>query len=121
MTSKSKPYYTHILVEHYADEETIYQIIDELLNTADAKHNTTELMFITSALITKEEPPVLQALIKTQKYIISKCSEYELLPILKDITEPLVNTFNHPHANVRKSVVFCLVELYFASKDSFES
>lgn len=106
VTSKSKPYYTHILIEHYSDEVTISQIIDELMETKDATHNATELLHIISNLITREEPPVLQSLIKTMKYIISKCSDYELLPILKDLTEPLVTTFNHPHANVRKSVVF---------------
>lgn len=121
VTSKSKPYYTHILVEHYNDEETIYQIIDELLEGKDATHNATELLFIISNLILKEEPPVLQALIKTEKYIISKCDSSDLVSILKDVTDPLVTTFNHPHANVRKSVVFCLVELYFAVGDAFES
>jgi hypothetical protein len=106
VTSKSKPYYTHILIEHYLDEETISQIIDELMETKDATHNATELLHIISNLMIREEPPVLQSLIKTMKYIISKCSDYELLPILKDLMEPLVTTFNHPHANVRKSVVF---------------
>ena len=121
VTSKSKPYYIHILIEHYNDEETIIQIVDDLLESKDGAHNATELLLIISDLIIKEEPPILQALIKTEKYIISKCNSYELTPILKEITDPLVTTFNHPHANVRKSVVFGLVELYFAIGDAFES
>lgn len=72
LTAKSKPYYTHLLVEHYNDEDTINQIIDELLETADASHNAKELLLIIASLITKEEQPVLQTLIKTDKYIISK-------------------------------------------------
>lgn len=72
LTTKSKPYYTHLLVEHYNDEDTINQIIDELLETVDASHNAKELLLIISSLITKEEQPVLQSLIKTEKYIISK-------------------------------------------------
>ena len=121
VTSKSKAYYTHLLVEHYSDEDTIRQIIDELLDGSYSDHNATELMLLLSDLILKEEPPVLQALIKTEKYILSLLTQSQILPILRDVTTPLVTTFNHPHANVRKSVVFCLVELYFAVGDSFES
>mmetsp|Transcript_27843 Transcript_27843/g.27718 ORF Transcript_27843/g.27718 Transcript_27843/m.27718 type:complete len:351 (-) Transcript_27843:245-1297(-) len=72
VTPKSKPYYVHILIDHYSDEETIYQIIDDLLDASDSSHNAAELLLIISNLIEKEEPPVLQALIKTEKYIISK-------------------------------------------------
>lgn len=72
VTAKSKPYYIHILIDHYSDEETIYQIIDDLLDASDSSHNAAELLLIISNLIEKEEPPVLQALIKTEKYIISK-------------------------------------------------
>lgn len=79
------------------------------------------MLLIISPLILKEEPPSLQALIRIQKYIISKSAKYEIDPILRNVTEPLITTFNHPHANVRKSVVFCLVELYYVIGDSFES
>lgn len=72
ITSKSKPYYKHILIDHYSDEETIYQIVDDLLDASDSSHNAAELLLIISDLIEREEPPVLQALIKTEKYIISK-------------------------------------------------
>lgn len=106
LTSKSKPYYTHLLVEHYNDEETLFQVIDELLETKDADHNATELFLLLSNLVTKEEPPVLQTLIKVEKYLISKSNDFVIVPILKDVIDPLVTTFNHPHANVRKSVVF---------------
>jgi hypothetical protein len=60
------------MVEHYSDEETIFQIVNDLLESKDGTHNACELMLIISDLILKEEPPVLQALIKTEKYIISK-------------------------------------------------
>lgn len=60
------------MIEHYSDEETIFQIVDDLLESKDGTHNANELMLIISDLILKEEPPVLQALIKTEKYIISK-------------------------------------------------
>lgn len=121
ITSKSKPYYEHILKVHYSDDETIYQIIDDLLDTPSASHNIKELLNLLSDLIKKEEPPELQSLIKTLKYIISKSSPSQITPILKPITDSLVMSFNHPHANVRKSVVFCLVELYFSIGDAFET
>mmetsp|Transcript_31693 Transcript_31693/g.28079 ORF Transcript_31693/g.28079 Transcript_31693/m.28079 type:complete len:148 (+) Transcript_31693:239-682(+) len=121
VTPKSKSYYVHILVDHYNDEETIFQIVDELLKSSDGRHNSKELLLTIADLILKEEPPVLQSLIKANKYIISNSNSTELSPILMKITDPLVTTFNHPHANVRKSVVFCLVELYFAVGDAFEN
>lgn len=121
INANSKPYYIHILIDHYSDEETIFQIVDDLVDAEDGSQNAMELLMILSELIVREEPPILQALIKIEKYIISKCSNYELTHNLKEITEPLISTFSHPHANVRKSVVFCLVELYFTIGDSFES
>lgn len=93
-------------MEHYPDDTPICQLEDEVLEALANSQNSTRMLQVVSPLILKEEPPALQALIKTMKHIISKCGEYELVPILRTITEPLITTFNHPHANVRKSVVF---------------
>ena len=112
--------FIHTIIDHYPDDAPIWQLEDEVLEALANSQNSTRMLQILAPLILKEEPPALQALIKTMKHIISKWGEYELVPILKILTEPLITTFNHPHANVRKSVVFWLVELYFAVGESFE-
>lgn len=109
------------LTEHYNDEAHICELTDEVFISLANTQNRVSLLLIISPLILKEEPPSLQALIRILKYIISNSAKYELDPILRNVTDPLITTFNHPHANVRKSVVFCLVELYFVIGDSFES
>lgn len=119
--SKDLENFIQIIVEHYHDEGAVSKIEDEVLEALANTQNAISLLLILSPMILKEEPPVLQALIKTIKHVISSSSEYELSPILKKVADPLITTFNHPHANVRKSVVFCLVELYFVIGDSFES
>lgn len=110
-----------ILIEHYNDEVSVCELADEVLVALANNQDRVSLLLIMCPLVSAEEPPALQALIRVMKYIISGCSKYELDPILNALTPPLVTTFNHPHANVRKSVVFCLVELYFVIGDSFEA
>jgi CLIP-associating protein 1/2 len=110
-----------VLVEHYTDDVNICELADDVLLALANSQDRVIMLLILSPLIQKEEPPSLQALIRVIKNLISRCAKYELDPILRNVTEPLVTTFNHPHANVRKSVVFCLVELYFVIGDSFES
>ena len=99
----------HAIIEHYPDDAPICQLEDEVLEALANSQNSTRMLQVISPLILKEEPPALQALIKTMKHIISKWGEYELVLILRTITEPLITTFNHPHANVRKSIVFCFI------------
>lgn len=113
--------FIHSLVEHYNDDVHICELTDEVLVTLANCQDRVSMLLILAPLILKEEPPSLQALIRIVKYVISRSEKYELDPILRSITEPLITTFNHPHANVRKSVVFCLVELYFVIGDSFEA
>jgi hypothetical protein len=64
--------FIHMIVEHYPDDTPICQLEDEVLESLANTQNSTRMLQILSPLILKEEPPALQALIKTMKHIISK-------------------------------------------------
>jgi hypothetical protein len=77
-------YFTHNLettldtiIEHYNDERQIQQLEDELLETLANTQNSKDMLVILASYILKEEPPVLQALIRLTIIIIKKMSKYK--------------------------------------------
>lgn len=73
-----------------------------------------------------EQPPRLQAVLRMvsnklkflQKYQGSQIVDQEtLIFTLVSLAEVLAYLMSNPNADVRKSVVFCLVEIHSAMKD----
>lgn len=64
--------FIHSIIEHYPDDTPICQLEDELLEALANSQDFPRMLQILSPLILKEEPPTLQAIIKTMKHIISK-------------------------------------------------
>ena len=73
-----------------------------MLEALSSTQNPETMLILVVPLILKEEPPILQALIRLATNIIKKTDSETLRPIILKIIDPLVATFNHPHADVRK-------------------
>lgn len=81
----------------------------ELLLSASDAHRC---MAVLVPVVMKEEPPTLQLAIRLQSRLVDRFTQLQLLSILPQILPPLFDAFKNPNADVRKAVVFCLVDMY---------
>ena len=63
-------------------------------------------------VVMKEGPPTLQLAVRLQSKLVPRFSQLQLLAILPQVLPPLFEAFKNPNADVRKAVVFCLVDMY---------
>eukprot|EP00743_Colponemidia_sp_Colp-15_P008324 GILK01009041.1.p1 GENE.GILK01009041.1~~GILK01009041.1.p1 ORF type:complete len:1198 (-),score=196.76 GILK01009041.1:274-3867(-) len=106
------------LLNCYRDtNRQVCQAADDALDELVATQNAASCMDILQPLVLREDSPVLQVIIKLIARLLPRvgATMYEYL----DAVMPgLVEAFKHPNADVRKSVVFCLVDLYGVLGDS---
>jgi len=81
----------------------------EPLLTASDSHRC---MAVLVPVVMKEGPPTLQLAVRLQSKLINRFTQVQLLSILPQILPPLFEAFKNPNADVRKAVVFCLVDMY---------
>ncbi|KAL1495781.1 hypothetical protein AB1Y20_016643 [Prymnesium parvum] len=81
----------------------------ELLLAASDAHRC---MAVLVPVVMKEEPPTLQLAIRLTSKLVGRFTQLQLLSILPQILPPLFEAFKNPNADVRKAVVFCLVDMY---------
>jgi len=81
----------------------------ELLLTASDSHRCMALLV---PVVMKEGPPTLQLAVRLQSKLVNRFTQLQLLSILPQILPPLFEAFKNPNADVRKAVVFCLVDMY---------
>ena len=62
-------------------------------------------------VLVNEPPPTLQLAIRLQSKLVGRFSQLQLLSILPQLLPPLFEAFKNAHADVRKAVVFCLVDM----------
>lgn len=87
-----------------AAEETIAI----LLSVSDAHR----CMAVLVPVVMKESPPTLQLAVRMQSKLVARFSQLQLLSILPQVLPPLFEAFKNPNADVRKAVVFCLVDMF---------
>ena len=69
-------------------------------------------MAVLVPVVLKEAPPTLQLAIRLMSRLVGRFSQLQLLSILPQLLPPLFEAFRNPNADVRKAVVFCLVDMY---------
>ena len=84
------------------------EALELLLSISD----THRCMGVLVPVIAKEGPPPLQLAIRLQSKLIGRFSQLQLLSILPQVLPPLFEAFKNQNADVRKAVVFCLVDMY---------
>tara|TARA_B100000524_G_scaffold338323_1_gene229657 strand:+ start:86 stop:3877 length:3792 start_codon:yes stop_codon:yes gene_type:complete len=87
-----------------AAEETLLL----LLSVSDPHRCLTVLV----PVVMREEPPKLQLTLRLIAKLVGYFSQVQLLCILPQLLPPLFESFRNPNADVRKAVVFCLVDMY---------
>ena len=81
----------------------------ELLLTQSDAHRC---MAVLVPVVMKEGPPTLQLAVRLQSKLVPRFTQLQLLAILPQVLPPLFEAFKNPNADVRKAVVFCLVDMY---------
>ncbi|KAL4510674.1 hypothetical protein ABPG72_004828 [Tetrahymena utriculariae] len=92
------------------------EFIDEMIDCVP------HLIFM-KALVEKlnsEKPPQLQIMIKKISYILRKARKEEIRPFLDHIIDSFKISINDQSPDVRKSVVFCLVDLKFLFQEEVD-
>jgi len=69
-------------------------------------------MAVLVPLVLNEGPPMIQLAIRLQSKIIPRFTQLQLLAMLPQILPPLFTAFKNADADVRKAVVFCVVDMY---------
>jgi CLIP-associating protein 1/2 len=69
-------------------------------------------MAVLVPVVMKEATPTLQMAVRLQSKLVPRFSQLQLLAILPQVLPPLFEAFKNPNADVRKAVVFCLVDMY---------
>uniref|UniRef100_A0A7S3AW56 TOG domain-containing protein n=1 Tax=Haptolina ericina TaxID=156174 RepID=A0A7S3AW56_9EUKA len=85
---------------------------EEALELLLAMSDTHRCMAVLVPVVMKESPPTLQLAVRLQSKLVGKFSQLQLLSILPQVLPPLFEAFKNPNADVRKAVVFCLVDMY---------
>ena len=84
------------------------EALEMLLGMSDAHR----CMAVLVPVVMKEPPPTLQLAVRLQSKLVPRFSQLQLLAILPQVLPPLFEAFKNPNADVRKAVVFCLVDMY---------
>ena len=84
------------------------EALELLLSLSDAHR----CMAVLVPVVMKEAPPTLQLAVRLQSKLVPRFSQLQLLAILPQVLPPLFEAFKNPNADVRKAVVFCLVDMY---------
>jgi CLIP-associating protein 1/2 len=84
------------------------EALELLLSLSDAHR----CMAVLVPVVMKEGPPTLQLAVRLQSKLVPRFSQLQLLAILPQVLPPLFEAFKNPNADVRKAVVFCLVDMY---------
>ncbi|KAL4464070.1 hypothetical protein ABPG74_006007 [Tetrahymena malaccensis] len=98
------------------DYYQVDEVIDEMIDCVP------HLIFM-KALVEKlnsEKPPQLQIMIKKISYILRKARKEEIRPFLDHIIDSFKIQINDQSPDVRKSVVFCLVDLKFLFQEEVD-
>jgi hypothetical protein len=97
----------------------VTQAAEETLDDIVAATNPKMCLEILTAFVRAEEPPILQMCIRLSAKLCKKMESSHLMEQLAYILPGLFEAFKSPSAEVRKAVVFCLVDLYQVLGDRF--
>ena len=84
------------------------EALELLLSISDAHR----CMAVLVPIVSKEPPPTLQLAVRLQSKLVGRFSAVQLLSILPQVLPPLFQAFKNQNADVRKAVVFSLVDMY---------
>ena len=107
-----------LLGMHAEKEREVLRSADETLSILSTTVRPRVAALLLKPIIAHEDGPVLLASIKLLTKVLKKLSKADLEELLDDIIPGLAHSYKHPMAEVRKGVVFALVEIHLVLGDS---
>ena len=101
-----------LLERHRETDRDVLRSAEETLSVLSSTVPPADCALILKPIILNEEGAVLLAAIKLMTKILKKLSTEQLRPLTDEITPGLIKGYKHPLAEVRKGVVFALVEMH---------
>eukprot|EP00824_Muranothrix_gubernata_P015246 TRINITY_DN3166_c0_g1_i1.p1 TRINITY_DN3166_c0_g1~~TRINITY_DN3166_c0_g1_i1.p1 ORF type:complete len:1165 (+),score=209.18 TRINITY_DN3166_c0_g1_i1:276-3497(+) len=109
------------LLECYRDQaREVNQVAEEALEQLIGVLDSNKCLEQLNVMIRNEDGAVLQASIRLLAKIVSRLPADSLKEKLNAILPGLFDAFRNPNADVRKAVVFALVDMYLVMGDEFE-
>jgi len=102
------------------EERHMYQATEESMEALLAQQSPRKVIPELVKLINQNDVPVLQALIRQLTEVIKNSSGSVVVEFMRGIMDQMKHCFNHSNADVRKSVVFCLVEIQAVIGSDFD-
>lgn len=106
-----------LLERHRETERDVLRSAEETLSVLSNTVAAPTCALILKPIISNESGAVLLAAIKLLTKILKKLSPAELSTLTVEIVPGLIQGYKHPLAEVRKGVVFALVEMYLVLGD----
>lgn len=107
-----------LLGMHAEQEREVLRSAEETLSILSATVRPRETALLIKPIIATGSGPVLLASIKLLTKALKKLTKPDLVELLDDIIPGLAQNYKHELAEVRKSVVFALVEIHLVLGDS---
>lgn len=107
-----------LLGMHAEQEREVLRSAEETLSILSTTVLPREAALLLKPIIATEDGPVLLASIKLLTKVLKKLSKPDLEDLLQDIIPGLAQSYKHAMAEVRKGVVFALVEIHLVLGDS---
>ena len=110
-----------LLERHRETERDVLRSAEETLSVLSSTVPPADCALILKPIIWGEDGAVLLAAIKLMTKILKKLSPEQLRPLTDEITPGLIRGYKHPLAEVRKGVVFALVEMHLVLGDELNA
>ena len=95
----------------YLDSRHLLQLTEETIEELVVDQPCSAVVPVIIQSIKLNEAPAIQAFIRILTKVVMVAKANQLLPLLRVIMNQMKDSLNHSNADVRKSVVFCLVEV----------
>ncbi|KAJ1639527.1 armadillo-type protein, partial [Pavlovales sp. CCMP2436] len=106
-----------LLAAHRDTSREVCLAAEECLELVVATSDPRRCLAVLIPVAAREETPVLQASIRLISRIVPRMGAAELQQLLPQLLPPLFDAFKSPSADVRKAVVFALVDMYLVLGD----
>ena len=103
----------------YTESRNIMQITEEIIEELVCSMNCTVIIPVLIQNIREQEVPAIQGFIRILTKVVTLAKPSNLMSIMRTIMNQMKDSLNHGNADVRKSVVFCLVEIQAVIKEDF--
>lgn len=112
-------YISSISKGFYSDSRHILQAVEECIEELISSLSPSQTIPVLLHHVKTQDVPAIQAFIRVLTKCITNSQTPNILPQINPIFNQMKESLNHGNADVRKSVVFCLVEIQSTLQSDF--